>query len=68
MMMETIERIKGDFWTVLEEMVEDLKQLGLTVDDYNDEYIVVADTDDNEAILYLGHANRTIWIERVREM
>ena len=67
-MMEIIESIGNGFWTVLEEMVEDLEELGLDVADYNDEYVVVVDEDNEEAILYLGHANKTIWIDRVREM
>ena len=67
-MTDIMESIGNGFWTELTEMVEDIEELGLEVADYNDEYIVAVDEDNMEYILYLGHANRTIWIENVREM
>ena len=64
------EEVMGcEFWTRLEEMVEDIMEYGYHVLEANDEYVAVEnDTDDyeSEVILYLGHANSTIWIERVR--
>lgn len=55
------------YWTRLDEMVEDIEEYGCEVLDSNDEYIVICDPDeDNETVLYLGHANTTIWIERIR--
>ena len=65
-----IEVMGREFWTRLDEMVADIEEYGYTVLDANDEYIVVDnDTADDadETILYLGHANTTIWIERVRQ-
>lgn len=64
-----LEKLGHDFWTRLEEMVEDIEEYGYEVLEANDEYIVVdndADDEDEEIILYLGHANTTIWIERAR--
>lgn len=65
--------VNGRFWTNLDEMVEDIEKFGFTVWMANDEYIVIdIDTDDDDddddvghAILYLGHANSTMWVERV---
>lgn len=72
--MSTVERIKqelmGQFWTRLDELVYDIEESGHTVYEANDEYVVVDGDDeddaDDKAILYLGHANSTIWIENVR--
>ena len=64
------EEVMGhEFWTRLEEMVEDIEEYGYRVLEANDEYVVVEnDTadDEDEVILYLGHANSTIWIDRAR--
>lgn len=71
MLMMLEEAVGREFWTQLNEMVEDIEDLGYEVEEANDEYIaVVAEDDDDEQtfILYLGHANTTIWVERIREM
>lgn len=69
-MVEWFEEVLGgQFWTRLDEMIEDIEEYGYHVTAANDEYIVVEnDTydEESEVILYLGHANDTIWIERVR--
>ena len=64
--------IGNDFWTRLDELVADLEEYGYTVYAANDEYITI-DTDTTEEdgtqiLLYLGHANKTIWIDKVRIM
>lgn len=57
----------NQFWTRLDEMVEDIEEYGCEVLGSNDEYIVICNPDeDEETVLYLGHANTTIWIERIR--
>ena len=70
--VECIEKdLCGDFWTDLEEMVDDIKEAGYEVEDYNDEYIAIRESEDDDAqpyILYLGHANKTIWIDSIKEM
>ena len=63
---EIIERLGNEFWTELDEMLDDIRDLGLSVEEANDEY-VVASNEDDAVIIYLGHANRTMWIEKVRE-
>lgn len=64
-----MENLGGQFWTRLNELQEDIEEYGYRVLEINDEYVVVendTDDDEDEVILYLGHANTTIWIERVR--
>lgn len=62
-----MENIIKNFWTDLNEMVEDIEEIGLTVEEANDEYIEVTDeVADESYTLYLGHANSTIWIEKVK--
>lgn len=63
------EELGHDFWTDLDEMVEDIEEYGYTVLEACDEYIVVENDTKDEAdavILYLGHANTTTWIESTR--
>ena len=58
----------NEFWTRLDEMVEDIEEYGYAVLEANDEYIIVEnDTcdEEDEVVLYLGHANTTIWIEKI---
>lgn len=71
--MKDIEKVmmnvSGQFWTRQNEMVEELEELDYSVLEVNHEYVVVADLqdeDEEEYILYLGHANSTMWIENVR--
>ena len=73
--LKNIERLEmdlcHDFWLDISEMVDALEEIDYYVEDYNDEYVVVCDgRDEDEAcyILYLGHANRTIWVESIREV
>lgn len=59
----------NQFWTRQNEMMEELEDLDYSVLEINHEYVVVADLqdeDEEEYILYLGHANSTMWIETVR--
>jgi hypothetical protein len=65
-----MENLGHEFWTRLDELVGDIEEYGYRVTDFCDEYVVVEnDTEDEstEVILYLGHANTTIWIERAKE-
>ena len=65
-MHEIENNVRGCFWTVLDEMVEELEGMGYEVEDYNDEYVSIVE-DDTEYLLYLGHANTTMWVETIRE-
>lgn len=73
--LERIERVEMDFnglfWTRQNEMVEELEELDYYVEEVNCEYVVVTDGHDDEEqsyILYLGHANSTMWVESIRTM
>ena len=61
--------VARSFWTRLDEMIEELEYLGYDVVEANGEYVsIIADEDDEDAeyILYLGYANTTMWVTRVR--
>lgn len=62
------QEIGSRFWTFECELIEDLEELGYEVEEICGEYVAISDNDENEYILYLGHANRTMWVERVRAM
>ena len=61
-----LDEFKNDFWTNLGEMVADIEEAGYEVAEANNEYLAIVFEDEEEMIVYLGHANRTIWIERIR--
>ena len=61
-----LDEFKNDFWTNLDEMVADIEEAGYEVAEANNEYLAIVFEDEEEMIVYLGHANRTIWIERIR--
>lgn len=72
--MTAVEKVMmnvGDkFWTKQDEMVEELESLDYEVTYISYEYVAVTDLQDEdeaEYILYLGHANTTMWVESVRE-
>ena len=74
-MIESIEsKVNGLFWTREAEMVEELEELGFEVGYTCGEYVEITateDEDDDEGttyLLYLGHANDTMWVESIREM
>lgn len=63
--------VEGKFWTRQDEMVQELEELDYEVVALCHEYVGVVDLqDDDEAnyILYLGHANSTMWVENVKEV
>lgn len=62
-------KLKGDFWTRLPELIEDIEELGYDVVDSNNEYIIVApkgpDSDD-EYQIFLGGTSRTMTLDFAR--
>lgn len=62
--------LNGFFWTRLDEMIQDIENEGYSVLDANNESLVIGLEDDEdeemEFILYIGHANTTMWIQSVR--
>lgn len=68
----TIENIESElchqFWTRLDEMIEEIEELGYEVTYSNNEYISIVDPNvdkDQEYILYLGNTGSTIWVEDI---
>lgn len=43
-----LNKLSGEFWTRLPELKEDIEDLGYTVDEINQEYVVVSTTDDED--------------------
>lgn len=69
-LFEMVKDFSGNFYTRVDELINAIEQAGenIAVVDYNDEYLTVANYDtDEEVIAYLGHANSTLWIYRVKE-
>ncbi len=60
----------NSFWPSEEEMVKEAEELGYTVEEVNYEYIALSndDSEDEQYVLYLGHANSTMWVEQIRVM
>ena len=66
MLEEKVNELLGECWTRENEMEEFIKEVGLYVAEINGEYVTVATEGmDEQAILYLGHANETMWIDRI---
>ena len=66
MLEEKVNELVSEFWTRKNEMEESVESVGLYVAESNDEYVTVAAKGiDEQAVLYLGHANETMWIERI---
>lgn len=73
--MTAIEKIMmnvdGKWWTRQNEMIEELEDMDYEVTAVCGEYVAVTDLqdeDEHEYILYLGHANSTMWVESAKEM
>ena len=66
MLEEMANELVNKFWTRKNEMEKSIENVGLYVAEINDEYVTVAAEDiEEQAVLYLGHANETMWIERI---
>lgn len=69
--IECIENDLGrSFWTRMDEMLDDIEEAGYPVDYMTEEYVIIRESEDEDAqefILYIGHANTTMWIESIRK-
>lgn len=57
-----LHRLKGEFWTTIDDLVSDVEDLGFEVIDANDEYIIIVDPsseEDAELQIPLGGTLRT---------
>lgn len=66
MLEEMVNELVGECWTRKNEMKESIEDAGLYVVETNGEYVTVAaEGIDEQAVLYLDHANETMWIDRI---
>ena len=56
-------KLEGEFWTRLPELVEDIEDLGYEVLDSNNEYVIVSWEDDKELQIYIGGTSRTMTLD-----
>ena len=62
--------LNGRFWTRMDEMLDEIEEAGYPVEFMTEEYVVIRASDEDDAeeyILYLGHANTTMWIENIKK-
>lgn len=67
-MIAGLEKLEGNFWTRLDELVEEIKEIGWTVEEANREYIVVSTEEElgaTTAQIILGGTERTIVIASI---
>ena len=69
-MLTKLEDLKHDFWTRLNELAEDIEDIGFTVNDYNDEYVDASydDGDDVYLMIKLDHAGSSYVIRDIEEV
>lgn len=70
-MVERLNELEGNFWTRLDELVEDIAELGFEIDEANREYIVASTECNGEDVTYeirLGGTERTITINSIEEI
>lgn len=78
-MKERLEQLKGQFWTRLEELKEDIEEMGFFVEELNREYVTVwANEEENEDssewvnnpewVIRLAGTERTIVIKDIEEV
>ena len=69
--MERLSELKGKFWTDLEELKDEIYNMGFGISEYHHEafYVYSSDEDyeDVEWIIWLMRAGTTIAVERVEE-
>lgn len=57
--------LDNQFWTKLDELIEDIEKLGYTVEESNDEYLIVSSDSDEDNVyqIYLGGTARTLTLD-----
>ena len=64
--MEAIENLEHEFWTVRSEMIESFENENLEVEDLRDYLVVFDDDTESEIVVYIGYAGTsTLYIEKV---
>ena len=64
-MLERLEELKGRFWTVRQELIEEIEEMGFEVEEENEEYIAVTDSEDEEYEIHLINAGHTIAVGKI---
>ena len=65
--MKNLDDLVGGFWTDLDEMLDDIRDCGYSIDEANDEYISCHNEDqDEDVVIYIGNSGRsTRWIFKI---
>jgi len=70
-MLNEIERIKNNWYSRIEDLIEEIEEAGMDVEEVNAEYITVSYEEDGEDVqveFFLGGTERTITVEDVKEV
>ena len=70
-MMERLNEICGNFWTQFHEMLGDIEEAGFPVEYATEEYIEISASEEEDAphfLLYIGQANTTMWIQKIKAL
>lgn len=62
--------LNGRFWTRMDEMLDEIEAAGYPVDYMTEEYVIIRDSEEDDAdeyTLYIGSANRTMWIQNIEK-
>ena len=64
--MERIKELTSGFYGRLDDLVNDLKDAGYSVEDADSEIVTAWDDDDNFYTLYLGGTSTTIVVDKIK--
>lgn len=62
--MRNLEDLQRGFWTVFDEMLDDIRDCGYSIDEANDEY-VTASNEVEDVVIYLGRGGRSWYFFKV---
>lgn len=63
-MIKVLEDLERGFWTVFDELLDDIRDCGYSIDEANDEYISCSN-EVEDVVIYLGSAGRTYYIFKI---
>lgn len=67
-MFEELVKLEGQFWTVFDELLDDIRDCGFSIDEANDEYITCTNENEESYAIYLGGTGRTMYIFKIRKI
>lgn len=63
--MRNLEDLQREFWTRFDELLDDIRDCGYSIEEANDEYISCSG-EDEDVIIYLGGSiTRTMYISKI---